>query len=328
MTGSALSPALREPFSVRAIALHAPARLPAHELVAAWLLGQTSDHTRDAYRRDVTAWLDWLAEHDVDPFAVRRAHADAWARQMENTPGPRGAAATAATVNRRLAAVSAFYTYLVHEEQLDVNRVAHTKRHKIDKGFSSTFRPSGDEAVAILTAARAHSPRALALVVLLVFSGARVSEALGADISDLGTSMGERMLVVTRKGGAQAELPLRPAALVGGAVDAYLATRADDAATAGTGPIFLDRNGRALTRQAAANLIKEIGARAGCPLLTPHGLRHAFATLGYLAGATKDELQKWLGHADPGTTGRYIARAQEFASHPGDKIARLLGLPT
>lgn len=318
--------ALYEP-STATVALPDTDRL--RTLVAGWLLAQLSDNTREAYQRDIETWLAWLAEREVPPLAVVRGHADAWARTMERTPGRGGNPPSAATINRRLASVSSFYDYCVSEDAMEVNRVKAVKRHPIDKQFSPTFRPTAAQAGAIMQVARQDGPRSWALVTLMIFSGGRVSEVIGAQWEDLTLDGEQRVLKVVRKGGREAYLPLKPAGVVGGAVDAYRAHRAlrshvDPGDI--TGPIFLDRHYRPLTRQAAANLVASIGRRAGCPRLSPHSLRHAFASLGKEGGASKDDLQKWMGHQDGRTTENYLRRVREYDSHPGQKIADLLNL--
>lgn len=311
----------------RATARH---RDPA-DLVAAWLFSLKSDHTRDAYRRDIADWFTWLAQWGTHAMTAERGHADAWARWMENNPGPRGRPASKATVNRRLSSASAFYEYCVQERVIDYNPIKHVKRHKMNKRHSPTFRPSPEQLNAILDQARAGGARTWALVAMLVFSGARVSEVLGADIDDLTTDMSQRVLRVVRKGGIVEDLPLNPVEIVGAAVDTYLAQRAETVGVRPrdlSGPLFLDRGGKTLTRQAAANLVARMGARAACPDLTPHGLRHAFATIATLAGAKKDDLQVWLGHQSGETTDRYIGRVRQYDSHPGRLIAEFLGALT
>lgn len=305
------------------------ARRNVESLISAWLLSQRSAHTRDAYARDIAAWLAWLARWGAHPLDAERGHADAWARWMEKTPGPRGKPAAVTTVNRRLSAVSAFYAYCVEERVLDYNLVGHARRHKVNPKHSTTYRPSPEETVAIIAAARQDGARSWALVAMLIFSGARVSEVLGAGVADLDTDMGQRTFRVTRKGGAVEELPLVPVELVGGAIDAYLAQRADRAHVRVrdlTGPIFVDRSGQRLSRQAAAGEVKRLGTLVGCPRLTPHSLRHAFATIGTLAGVSKDHLQEWLGHQSGETTERYIARVRRYETHPGRLIAEYLGV--
>lgn len=302
---------------------------PVRDLIAEWLMSKRSPHTIDAYRRDINGWIDWLTGLGVDPLEARLKHANAWARWLELTPGRSGRPASKQTINRRLAAVASFYDYLVRAELLDVNRVKLTTRHYVDKQHSPTFRPSAEETLRIFDEAQADGVRTWALTAMLTFSGARVSEVLGAQTHDFTTDMGERVFRVTRKGGAVDELPLNPPELVGGAVDAYLAQRASHARVRVVdlaGPVFLDRVGRPMTRQAAANIIATLGKRAGCPRLTPHSLRHTFATLGVLAGAKKDDLQVWMGHSDPKTTQRYIGRVKRYDTHPGRLIAEYLGV--
>src|SRR5438045_3782682 len=83
---------------------------PLVRLVAGWLLGYSSDHTRDAYRRDVGEWITFCNHHGLDALEARRPHVDAWARWLEDH------GRIAATVARKLAVVSSWYSWLVDEE--------------------------------------------------------------------------------------------------------------------------------------------------------------------------------------------------------------------
>ncbi|TYB95254.1 hypothetical protein FXF53_25095 [Micromonospora sp. WP24] len=85
------------------------------ELLREWLVGYASPHTRAAYRRDLQHWLAFLVASGVDPLReARRVHTHAWLRAQEAAGG-----ASAATRARRLAAVSAFYSWLIAEDRTD-----------------------------------------------------------------------------------------------------------------------------------------------------------------------------------------------------------------
>lgn len=80
------------------------------QLIAAWLLGFPSEHTRRSYSGDLTAWLTFCDEHGVEPLRARRPHIDAWARSLEELKlKPR-------TIARRLSSVSSWYDFLVTEQ--------------------------------------------------------------------------------------------------------------------------------------------------------------------------------------------------------------------
>lgn len=296
----------------------------AHRAAVGWLLAQTSENTRDAYRRDIDAWFGWLTAHRVaNPFKVRRADVDLWARQMDHTRTGRGGPTAKATVNRRVASVSSWYGYCQAEDLTETNPAARVRRHHIDPLFSPTFRPSIDETNRILNTA-ADDPRLNALVHVLLFAGARISEAVGADVADIGADGGYPVVWVTRKGGAKAALPLNPPAVVA-AINTWLQHRRAGGDPADTGPLFVDIKGQRWSRTAARAAVAGLGASVGCPRLTPHSLRHAFATFADRAGVSRDDLQLWMGHALPATTALYVARSRRYETHPGHLIAQHLG---
>ena len=144
------------------------------------------------------------------------------------------------------------------------------------------------------TAAGPQRARTSALVAMLLFTGARVSEVIGADVGDLGTERGRRVLRVTRGDGGRRSLPLPgPAAA---RIDAYLARR--------------------------AGLPDDLTGRLG-----PEAMRHSFATLYLDAGGSLSELQEVMGHADPRTTRRYDRERQLPSRSPGDLLAAYLSTP-
>jgi len=90
-------------------------------------------HTQTAYRRDLTAWARWCTQHDVHPLAAQRFHVDAWVRHLTTQPQPRtGRPTTAATIARRLSALSGFYDYGIHDAQvLTHSPVASVRRPRV-----------------------------------------------------------------------------------------------------------------------------------------------------------------------------------------------------
>src|SRR5215212_22632 len=174
---------------------------PFLRLAAAWLVGH-STNTAKAYRRDLEGWAAWCGRLGVHPLAAERHHVDAWVRHLTTEGQPRtGRPASAATVARRLSALSGFYNYGVRDaEVLTHSPVASVRRPKVSDE-SQAVGLTADELRRLLAAAAAHSPRSLALVSLLVFCGLRISEALNADIRGYGSDHGHRVLKVIRKGG-------------------------------------------------------------------------------------------------------------------------------
>lgn len=323
-------------------ALHAgrdTAADPLAGLVLGWLAGKRSVHTRRAYGRDIAGWLCWCAEHGTDPLGAAEPLAAAWARRLE----AEGLAAS--TVGRKLAAVSSFYVWLVRNGHAAGNPAEYLARPEVNRDTSSTPGLTRDQALAMIAAAdQARGPqraRTSALVAVLLFTGARVGEITGADIEDLGTDRGHRVLRVTRKGGKRQALPLpAPAAE---RLDAYLASRGDvtslpavrsePGAPRPRRALFATDNGARLFPADVWTLIRRIGKAAGLPAdlvshLGPHALRHAFATLYLDAGGSLRDLQDAMGHSDPRTTRRYDRARYSLDRSPGYTLAGYLADPS
>jgi integrase/recombinase XerD len=312
---------------------------PVAALVLGWLAGKRSVHTRRAYGRDIAGWLAWCAGQDVDPLSAAEPHAAGWARRLE------AEGLAAATVGRKLAAVSSWYAWLVRNGHAARNPAEYLARPEVDRDTSSTPGMTRDQALALLAAAdRARGPqraRASALLAVLLFTGARVSEVTGADIEDLGTDRGHRVLRVTRKGGKRQALGLpAPAAE---RLDAYLATRGDmDSLPALPGrpgasrprrALFATENARRMFPADIWQLIRRLGKTAGLPAdlvshLGPHAVRHAYATLYLDAGGSLRDLQDAMGHADPRTTRRYDRARYSLDRSPGYRLSAYLAETT
>ncbi|MFC7713143.1 tyrosine-type recombinase/integrase [Nonomuraea recticatena] len=302
-----------------------------HRLTAVWLHTRPSPATTAAYLADLTGYLRWCAGQRLDPLRAYRADLDLWATTLAERYAP-------ATVARKLAVVSSWYGYLLAHEVATRNPLAGLDRPALDRDTSATVSLSRAEAAAFLAAAGADArPRALrtaALLGLMLTEGLRVAEVCGADIADLGHHRGYRTLTVRRKGGKTRAYPLAPP--IAAAVDDYLDDRA---ACGGTprerlaGPLFVTEpsgphpGGKRLDRWGITKLIRRIARQARIPAaaqLSPHSLRHSFATLALDAGTALRDVQDAMGHADPRTTRRYDRSRYQLDRHPAQRILAYL----
>jgi integrase len=239
---------------------------------------------------------------------------DAWARLLEAD------GASPATVARRLASVSSWYSWLVAEGVVASSPVAHVRRPRVS-GESSTLGPDRDEARALLHAAAALGSKYEAVLSLLLLNGLRVGELVKADADDLDTERGHRVLRITRKGGRRAVVPLAPRTAA--AIDAYLHGRT-------SGPLFLgEQRGRGevgrLTTSGVTYILHRVAKKAGIDKrLSPHSLRHGFVTLSLEAGAALTDVQDAAGHADPRTTRRYDRARHRLDAAPTYALAAAL----
>jgi integrase/recombinase XerD len=218
------------------------------------------------------------------------------------------------TVARRL---STFYKYAEGEEVIARNPVARVRRPKVGTDTGSTGLDA-DELGTLIRAARAESPRSHALVLLLGLNGLRVSEVLGTNVEDLTIERGHRVLMVTRKGGKKAAIPLAPR--TAGAVDAYAGDRM-------TGPLFVTASGKRWQRSEVWRTLRRLARNALPPKassLHPHDLRHTFVTPALDSGASLRDVQDAAGQADPRTTRRYDRARHNLDRHPTYSLAGLV----
>lgn len=314
-------------------------RYDVRRLTAAWL-ADFAAHTRRAYFRDLAHYLDWCQRDGLHPLSARPSDVSQYRAELERPVG--GRVPSPATVHRRLAALSSWYGFLVANGAAAGNPLAGIRRPRVDRDASATVGLTADEVRALLAAADAAvpapgSPRRLvalrdrALLRVLADLGLRIGEALALDVAALAYNRGRRTLRYVGKGGKLRERPLSAHALE--ALDEYLAERAG-AAGGLDGPLFATRArgggwGR-LDEPAAFRLIRRLAARAGLPSadrLSPHSLRHAFATNAREIGVPLEDVQDAMGHADARTTRRYD-RAR-FALHrdPALRLGDLYGEP-
>ncbi|GAA2691747.1 MULTISPECIES: tyrosine-type recombinase/integrase [Actinoplanes] len=288
----------------------------AHQFTEAWLENRRlSDHTRDAYRRDVTTWLDWCAGRGLDPRAATFLDVNAYARGLEARP------MAAATVARKLSGLSSWYSFLLKLGAVATNPVGGADRPYVDRDHSATVGLTGEEVDALLAAAdRQTGPAAIrhrAVLTLLADLGLRVSELVSLDLSDLGWERGHRTVRFIGKGGRPRRRVLTPGAAL--ALDEYLRVRGP-----GEGPVFATTTGARLDRHAVFRLVRRLAADAGIPgaeKMSPHSLRHAFATTARAEGVPLEDVQDAMGHADPRTTRRYDRDRHNLDRDPAYTIA-------
>ena len=293
---------------------------PFLRLAAGWLVGHPAN-TATAYRRDLEAWARWCAQLGVHPLAAERHHVDLWVRRLNTEAQPRtGRPAAPASVARRLSALAGFYDYGVHEAQvLTHSPVASVRRPKVSDE-SQAVGLTADELRRLLSTANAHSPRSAALVSLLTFCGLRISEALNAEVRDYGHDHGHRVLKVIRKGGKPARVALAPPVVR--TLDVYLDGRT-------TGRLFVARDGSsAYGYRPAYDQLGRLCRTADLPAgVTPHSLRHSYATESLRLGAALQDVQDALGHADPLTTRRYDRSRHNLDRSPNYLLAAALTTP-
>ncbi len=265
-----------------------------------------SEHTLRAYRRDLQRYAGHLAEGGVtDPRHVGEQHlAGFLAALREGDADHRPLAASSAA--RTLVAVRGFHRFLALEGEVEADPARSVSPPRAPQRLPRAI--SVDQVERLLGAASVgDTPAALrdrALLEVLYGCGARVSEATGMDLDDMDVeSEAVRLL---GKGGKERLVPLGSYARE--AVSAYLVRGRPALAGrgAGTAAVFLNQRSGRLSRQSAWNVIRAAAERADMAgHISPHTLRHSFATHLLDGGADVRVVQELLGHASVTTTQIY-----------------------
>ncbi|AWT54706.1 site-specific tyrosine recombinase XerD [Mycolicibacterium smegmatis] len=268
-------------------------------------------NTLSSYRRDLRRYAEHLRQRGIDDLA-RVAESDVsdfLVALRRGDPDAGVTALSAVSAARAVVAVRGLHRFAAAEglTENDVARAVKppTPSRRLPKSLTL------DEVLALLEAAggdsEADSPLTLrnrALLELLYSTGARISEAVGLDVDDVDTQA--RSVLLHGKGGKQRLVPIgRPAV---SALDAYLVRGRPDLARRGRGTpgIFLNARGGRLSRQSAWQVLQDSAERAGiASAVSPHTLRHSFATHLLDGGADVRVVQELLGHASVTTTQIY-----------------------
>jgi integrase/recombinase XerD len=263
-------------------------------------------NTLSAYRRDLARYLDYLAGREItslaDVDAVTVSAFLAYLREGDDDHP----ALSATSVARAVAAVRG-----LHRFALDDGLVATDVSREVRSAAPPRRLPKAigvDEVERLLEAAgyagTALALRDRALLEVLYGTGARISEAVGLDIDDL--DLTDNTVLLTGKGDKQRRVPV--GSFAAAALSAYLVQARPRLAAAGTGSpkVFLNARGGPLSRQSAWVVLRTAAERAGLAAgVSPHTLRHSFATHLLEGGADVRVVQELLGHASIMTTQIY-----------------------
>ena len=281
-----------------------------------WLANRRfSEHTRDAYRRDLGQFLQWCARHQLDPLQARFTDVNAWGRSLEEPDEEAGRAKPLAptSVARKMSAVSSWYNFLVKLGALAANPAAAADRPMVDRDFSSTVAFTQGEATRMLMTAAAGDPWmgriAPLLATWLVELGTRATETSQVQIEDLGHDRGHRIVQMKLKGGKRRTRTIPPHLAT--MLDDYLAWQAGELGVPMetlSGPLFLNAEGQPVNRLSLYRFVRRLAKAAGLPnadRTSPHSFRHAWNTMARRRGADLERRQYAMGHSDPRTTRRY-----------------------
>ena len=265
-------------------------------------------NTLTSYRRDLRRYLEFLDEQGVtDVDAIDEQLVSAFLMRLREGDDDHPAL-SATSAGRTVVAVRGFHKFCVTDGLATGDPAAGVRPPSPARRLPKAL-PLADVEAILEAAGSAGTTLALrdrALLEVLYGTGARISEAVGLDVDDVDRV--EAAVVLRGKGGKERIVPIGSYALT--AVDAYLTRARPELATVGTGEragaLFLNARGGRLSRQSAWTVLAKAADRAGVTRdVSPHTLRHSFATHLLEGGADVRVVQELLGHASVTTTQIY-----------------------
>ncbi len=267
-----------------------------------------SPHTLRSYLADLKQFRQYLEENGllqrdasgqgglsaVDHMAVRAFLSSLYRRKVRKV-----------TIVRKIAALRTFFNYLLREGRVRVNPAEMVQAPKAEK-YLPAFLPV-EEMFSLLNLNfpdDAAGARDRAMLELFYTSGIRVSELTGLNVGDI--DVPQCLVKVRGKGRKERIVPVGGQALR--SVQAYLAGRDDVKGTGESAPLFVSVNGRRITQRSVARIVDRYVLQSGInKKVSPHTLRHSFATHLLDAGADLRSIQELLGHENLSTTQKYTA---------------------
>ena len=270
-----------------------------------WLQDGLAASSLSSYRRDLNQWAGWLDRRGRTLLTAQRTDVEGFLADQFR------AKAKATSIARRLSSVRRFYALQLQQGALRADPTLRVQAPKLPRRLPKNLSEAKVEA--LLAAPDAKTTLGLrdrAMLETLYATGLRVSELVGLTLAQVSLDMG--VVRVIGKGSKERLVPLGEESISW--LKRYLAeARPSLAGKAKATAVFVTARGGPLTRQAFWALLKRLGAKAGIPAasLSPHVLRHAFATHLLNHGADLRVVQLLLGHADIATTTIYTHVARE-----------------
>jgi integrase/recombinase XerC len=267
-----------------------------------------SEHTLKAYIADVEEFNSFLRKNDikkksdaiinVEPETIRTYLSHLYREKVKKV-----------TVNRKISSLRSFYKYLLRAGKIKNNPAEMVQTPKIEKymptflSVDETFQLLADQGDNTVPGLRDH-----AMLELFYSSGLRLSELAGLNVTDL--DFRQALVKLRGKGKKERIVPVGQKALQ--AIDEYIKKTADVRKKYDDNlfknPLFLNARGKRITARSIARIVDAIAVKSGIGRkISPHALRHSFATHLLNAGADLRSIQELLGHESLSTTQKYTA---------------------
>jgi len=262
-------------------------------------------HTVRGYLTDLRQFEEFLSRRKASRGAVTAESIDPLV--VREFLGTLYGAVTRTTIARKMSAIRSFFRFLEKKGLIRENPAAEIASPRIEKYIPACLPV--DDVFRLLERPDRKKPlglRDLAILEVLYSCGLRVAELASMDVPDI--DFAERLARVTGKGGRERIVPVGRYALkaVGAYLDAVRPLRARKGKRAGEDPLFINFRGGRLSTRSIARIIKRYAAETGLsPEISPHAMRHTFATHLLDGGADLRSVQELLGHASLSTTQKY-----------------------
>jgi integrase/recombinase XerD len=279
-----------------------------------------SRNTLEAYRSDLLQYGEFLDRRGLEATEATHGEIAAFLSELAAGAGERPPLGPA-TLARKVACLRSFYRHLRREDTIEHDPTAELRGPRKTQRLPRVL--SRDQVLRLLSQPHGTEPRALrdrALLELMYACGLRSSEAVGLELADV--DLEEGILCARGKGAKERLVPIGSEAV--GALRAYCARGRPRLVGSGRATrLFLNHHGAALTRQGLYKIVQGHARRAGLESkMSPHTLRHTFATHLLAGGCDLRSLQEMLGHADLATTQIYTHLSADrlkdayFSAHP------------
>ena len=268
-----------------------------------WLEDGLAKNTLESYRLDLTSFSLWLTKQNKQLLTVDQA-------DIQQYLAVKFPQSKACSISRLIASLRRFYRYLMRDNKISLDPTIQIQSPKLPRSLPKSLNE--DEVLALLDAPNLNESTGLrdrAMLELLYACGLRVSELVGVKVTEV--SLSDGVVRVTGKGSKTRLVPMGEEAVDW--ISRYLSeARQDILQKRLCDALFVTNRGDAMTRQAFWYLIKRYALLAGINKpMSPHVLRHAFATHLLNHGADLRVVQMLLGHADISTTQIYTHVARE-----------------
>jgi integrase/recombinase XerD len=278
-----------------------------------------SRNTLNAYRTDLLQFGGYLRERGIDPVEITPAEMSEFVSSLTSVDGDQPLAAS--TIHRKTAALRSFYKHLRREDLITEDPTVGLTTPRRSKKLPNVLNQA--EVAKLLSSPKGASPQAYrdrAILEVMYACGLRASELTGLEMTDVDTHHG--MLKARGKGSKERIVPLGRQAIA--AIELYLrSARPELVKGRSEKALFLNFRGKPLTRQGLYKIVQGHAASAGLEdRMSPHTLRHSFATHLLAGGCDLRAVQEMLGHADVATTQMYTHLSGEqlkdvyFKTHP------------